>query len=262
MRRRRHGVDRDAARGRDHRARQGLRRAARLRRDAGGHDVRRRLRGRRGPPVPHGHPAPHRPRAAVVVRGRLGLATARWTARSGRWRPTPRPTCSARSTTRPSSTAQGGQEVVDDATAYVQGINAYIDAAKLDPSKLPAEYAAFGKSPDPWTLNDIVATASLIGGIFGKGGGRELDSAQILQALTKRFGTRKGRLAWKDFRQKRDPETITTIRGKRFPYETGDPFAKTRPRAARPRLGQARADRARRSPAPAPARRAAASGPT
>ena len=35
------------------------------------------------------------------------------------------------------------------------GINAYIDAAQLDPTKLPAEYAAFGKTPDPWTLTDV-----------------------------------------------------------------------------------------------------------
>ncbi|MGZ6641682.1 MAG: penicillin acylase family protein [Solirubrobacteraceae bacterium] len=119
-----------------------------------------------------------------------------------------------------------GQAVVDDVIDYVAGINAYIDAAKLDPTKLPAEYAAFGKTPQPWTATDVVATASLIGGIFGKGGGRELDSAQVLQALTKRFGTRKGRRAWRDFREKRDPETITTVRGTRFPYETGDPFAR------------------------------------
>ncbi len=141
----------------------------------------------------------------------------------------------------PKQYGQGGREVVDDATAYVQGINAYIDAARLDPSKLPAEYAAFGKTPEAWSLTDIVATASLIGGIFGKGGGRELDSAQVLQALTDRFGTRKGRLAWKDFRQKRDPETITTVRGRRFPYETGDPFA---------RRGLALPDRGSVRPAP------------
>ena len=35
----------------------------------------------------------------------------------------------------------------------------------------------------------MIATASLIGGIFGKGGGRELDSALLLQDAQARFGT-------------------------------------------------------------------------
>ena len=119
----------------------------------------------------------------------------------------------------------GGQAVVDDLTAYVQGINAWIDKARLDPTLLPAEYAALGRQPEPWRLTDVIATASLIGGIFGKGGGREVDSALVLQSLEQRFGTRAGRAAWSDFREKQDPETITTIRGTSFPYEDGDPFS-------------------------------------
>jgi len=119
----------------------------------------------------------------------------------------------------------GGRAVIDDVTAYVQGINDWIAKAKLDPTLLPAEYAALGRQPEPWKLTDVIATASLIGGIFGKGGGREVDSALVLQALEQRFGHDAGRAAWRDFREKRDPETITTIRGTRFPYETGNPFA-------------------------------------
>jgi acyl-homoserine lactone acylase PvdQ len=119
-----------------------------------------------------------------------------------------------------------GQAVVDDVTAYVQGINDWIAKASLDPTLLPAEYAALGKRPEPWKPTDVIATASLIGGIFGKGGGREVDSALTLQALQDRFGAKAGRAAWSDFREKDDPETITTIRGARFPYEDGDPFAK------------------------------------
>src|SRR5581483_5543527 len=67
--------------------------------------------------------------------------------------------------------------------------------------------------------------ASLIGGIFGKGGGRELDSALTMRAFVKRFGRRAGRRAWRDFRSANDPEAPTTVR-KPFPYETGNPFAK------------------------------------
>ncbi len=120
----------------------------------------------------------------------------------------------------------GGQALVDDVAAYIDGINGWIAKARLDPTLLPAEYAALGKLPEDWKATDVIATASLIGGIFGKGGGREVDSAQALEALQARFGAAKGRAAWRDFREKRDPETITTIRGTRFPYETASPFAK------------------------------------
>jgi len=78
---------------------------------------------------------------------------------------------------------------------------------------------------EPWKPTDVVAVASLIGGIFGKGGGNELGSAEALQALEARFGRRAGRKAWLGFRSKNDPEAPTTI-GKHFPYETRSAFAK------------------------------------
>src|SRR3954454_21824075 len=118
-----------------------------------------------------------------------------------------------------------GVQLQQDVTNYVAGINQYIDDARLDPSKLPAEYAAFGKQPETWKVTDVIATASLIGGIFGKGGGNELRSALLLQSLQQRFGPTRGRRAWSDFRAKNDPEAPTTIKKRRFPYETTSPFA-------------------------------------
>src|SRR4051812_28923397 len=69
-----------------------------------------------------------------------------------------------------------GQLVHDDATNFVDGINRYITEAKLDPTKLPGEYAAINQpqGPDPWKLTDLIAEASLVGGIFGQGGGDEI----------------------------------------------------------------------------------------
>jgi acyl-homoserine lactone acylase PvdQ len=118
-----------------------------------------------------------------------------------------------------------GRKLVADVKSYVAGINAYIADAKSDPRLMPAEYAALGKLPQPWKATDVVAEASLIGGIFGKGGGRELESAQLLQAFQKRFGRKAGRRAWRGFRSKNDPEAPTTV-SQRFPYETTSPFAK------------------------------------
>jgi acyl-homoserine lactone acylase PvdQ len=119
-----------------------------------------------------------------------------------------------------------GQKVKAASEAFVAGINQYIDEALLDPTKLPAEYAALGKQPEHFTLTDVLAEASLIGGIFGKGGGAEVRSAQLLTALERQFGKRNGRRAWADFRSKNDPEAPTTIIKKRFPYETAPAFSK------------------------------------
>jgi acyl-homoserine lactone acylase PvdQ len=118
-----------------------------------------------------------------------------------------------------------GQQAVADVGAYVDGINAYISAANADPSLKPGEYLLLNRPIEPWQPADVVAIASLVGGIFGRGGGRELDSALTMQSFVKRFGRRAGRKIWLGFRSKNDPEAPTTI-GKRFPYETRSAFAK------------------------------------
>ena len=119
-----------------------------------------------------------------------------------------------------------GTQVVEDVREFCAGINAYIAEARLDPNKLPAEYAALGKLPEEWKPTDVIAEASLIGGIFGKGGGAEVRSALTLEAFEAKFGKAAGRKAWKDFREQNDPEAPTTVT-KAFPYETGSPFSKT-----------------------------------
>jgi acyl-homoserine lactone acylase PvdQ len=118
-----------------------------------------------------------------------------------------------------------GKQVHDDLVEYVAGINQYISEAQLDPSKKPAEYSLLGIQLEPWKGTDVIATASLIGGIFGKGGGSELRSALTFQAFVDRFGRKKGKRAWLDFRRRNDPESPTTARRK-FPYQTGSPFRK------------------------------------
>jgi acyl-homoserine lactone acylase PvdQ len=108
-----------------------------------------------------------------------------------------------------------------DLRNYVAGVNQYIAEARLDPSKMPGEYPAIGRpqGPDDWRGSDAVAIASLVGGIFGTGGGRELDSALVLESARKRFGRVRGPRVWRDFRSAEDPEAPTTVRGRSFPYE-------------------------------------------
>ena len=74
-----------------------------------------------------------------------------------------------------------GAQMKQDLLDFVDGINAYIAEARSDASKMPVEYPALGKQLEDWKPTDTVAIASLIGGIFGKGGGEE---ARVSLALS------------------------------------------------------------------------------
>jgi acyl-homoserine lactone acylase PvdQ len=116
-----------------------------------------------------------------------------------------------------------------DIQNYVDGINQYIAEARVGPpvdqlgTMIPGEYSPLAINrplgPDPWQVTDVVATASLVAGQFGKGGGNELGSAQVLQKAETRFGDDAGRAVWSDFREANDPEAPTTIHDQSFPYE-------------------------------------------
>ena len=86
-----------------------------------------------------------------------------------------------------------GAQIFADASNYVLGINAYIAKAKMPLNMLtmmPAEYAAIGQpgGPQPFSLEDLVSIATLVGGIFGNGGGKQLSNAVLYENLVRRFG--------------------------------------------------------------------------
>ena len=122
--------------------------------------------------------------------------------------------------TATASAGAEGAQMRADFEQYVAGINQYISEAKSDGSKMPVEYQALGRpnGPDPWKFTDSVAVASLIGGIFGKGGGREVDAAQVLAGARKRFGSRRAPRVFRDFRTESDPERPNTT-ARRFPFD-------------------------------------------
>ena len=102
----------------------------------------------------------------------------------------------------PASTATAGASWSSDVNAFVDGINAYVDAANAStrPSCRPSTRRS-ARRPTQWTLTDVIAEASLIGGIFGKGGGNEVRSALAAAgAPASGSATKKGRRAWADFR--------------------------------------------------------------
>src|SRR5215216_4736745 len=115
-----------------------------------------------------------------------------------------------------------GEIMRRDVENYIAGINQYIAEAKLDPTKLPGEYLAIGRpqGPDPWRPTDVIATASLVGGIFGRGGGNELAWSEVADALEQRFGRRRGARVFRDFRAAEDPAAPVTVLRGRFPYQT------------------------------------------
>jgi acyl-homoserine lactone acylase PvdQ len=127
-----------------------------------------------------------------------------------------------------------GAALKADLDAYVDGINVYIGEARNDPSKLPGEYPALGKMPEDWKPTDTVAVATLIGGIFGKGGGAEVNGGQVLRAAQERFRGRRARRVFRDFRRQEDPEAPVTVK-KRFPFD--NPGRVKRRAVALPDLG-------------------------
>ncbi|MGL6279661.1 MAG: penicillin acylase family protein, partial [Gaiella sp.] len=90
-----------------------------------------------------------------------------------------------------------GRRLVPLIDAYVAGINGW--------------YRKAGLPIAPWTRNDVVAVAGLIGAIFGSGGGDEARRSAFLAALQKQVGAELGRQAWEDLRLRDDPEARTAV---------------------------------------------------
>ncbi|HKA30848.1 MAG TPA: penicillin acylase family protein, partial [Candidatus Binatia bacterium] len=103
-----------------------------------------------------------------------------------------------------------GQEILDDAHAYADGINAY--------------WAANNINQPPATVNDVIAVTAFIGSIFGAGGGGEAANSDLLAKLQQSLGADRGYKAWADVMLADDPEAPTTIT-RRFEYPplTGGP---------------------------------------
>lgn len=96
-----------------------------------------------------------------------------------------------------------GREILVEAQAYADGVNAYWTANGIDEA--------------PFTVNDVVAITAFIGSIFGAGGGGEAANADLLAKLEAELGAERGYQAWDDVMLADDPEAPTTIE-RRFDY--------------------------------------------
>jgi acyl-homoserine lactone acylase PvdQ len=101
---------------------------------------------------------------------------------------------------------KGGRQLIHDMRVYVKGINAYYRKAHPANSR-----------PKPWTILDVISLNAIKSQLFGQGGGKEVQAAQMLDGLQDSLGPDKGYSVWNDLRQRHDPETTVSIPG-RFPY--------------------------------------------
>jgi hypothetical protein len=85
-----------------------------------------------------------------------------------------------------------GHEIIDDAQAYADGINAY--------------WAAHNIQPTSRHVNDVLAVTAFIGSIFGAGGGGEAANSDLLAKLQQQLGADRGYKAWVDVMLADDPE--------------------------------------------------------
>ncbi|WP_432827843.1 penicillin acylase family protein [Dactylosporangium sp. CA-092794] len=135
-----------------------------------------------------------------------------------------------------------GAQLYDDVQQYVAGINAYISAC-MAARNCPGEYVLTGHldaitnagGPEPFQMTDLIAIAGVVGGLFGGGGGGEVESALVRVTARARYGAAEGDRLWAAFREQNDEEAVLTLHnGQAFPYGAADPDA---PGVALPDLG-------------------------
>jgi acyl-homoserine lactone acylase PvdQ len=149
---------------------------------------------------------------------------------------------------------QEGRDLVARLDAFLAGMNAA--AKKLCPiafgiptpgnngvgfgPKCPSEYAVLQKAPTPYTRGDIIYIASLVGGIFGKGGGQEYADSVWFQSLVDKFGQPRAVQIFDEMRSKHDPEAFPTTE-KPYSFMPGG-LRPNKPSVALPVLGAPTAD--------------------
>ncbi|MGX1220945.1 penicillin acylase family protein [Streptomyces ambofaciens] len=118
-----------------------------------------------------------------------------------------------------------GELALADVDAYVAGVNAYIDASDKG-RYFPGEYVLTGHKDaitnsgtiEHFKRSDLIALASVIGSLFGAGGGGEVNNALSLLAAQEKYGVAEGTEVWESFRQRNDPEAVLTQQDGSFPY--------------------------------------------
>ncbi|MFI9010521.1 penicillin acylase family protein [Actinosynnema sp. NPDC053489] len=121
-----------------------------------------------------------------------------------------------------------GAQALQDVKDYIAGINAYLTTS-VNNRTFPGEYVLTGHADAitnwndiaPFQPTDLVAIAAVVGGLFGAGGGGEVQNALVKLAAQNKYGATVGDQVWRSFREQNDPEAVLTLHdGRRFPYAT------------------------------------------
>ncbi|MFC4561306.1 penicillin acylase family protein [Nocardiopsis mangrovi] len=138
---------------------------------------------------------------------------------------------------RVASGGERGAQALADVDAYLEGINAYIEVSQ-ERRDYPGEYVLAGHKDaltqageiEEFGRTDVVGIASMVGLLFGGGGGGEVQSALLRASFVAEYGEEEGDALWRSWRMENDPEAVTTVPGE-FPYTATpeDPVGEARP---------------------------------
>jgi penicillin amidase len=95
--------------------------------------------------------------------------------------------------------------------AFADGVNRFLDEVAADSSLAPAEFGLLGLAPEPWSVTDSLAIATLQIRRFGQNGGNELDNARLLLDLLDHFVLADANGIFGDLLWIEDPTAPTTI---------------------------------------------------
>lgn len=110
-----------------------------------------------------------------------------------------------------------GAKALDGLNQYVAGINARIQYDQQNPTAMPAEYAALGASPTPWTIADTGAEAVFLVTQFTVSGGSQEIANMLQHQFQRRFGKRWLK-PYDDLSEPEDPAAFT-VEGKYVPSD-------------------------------------------
>ena len=118
-----------------------------------------------------------------------------------------------------------GVQAYQDMTDYLAGLNQYIADVKAG-DDFPGEYDLTGNANiltgdgiQNFQATDLVAIGTVIGALFGAGGGNQVASALVKEAAEAKYGTAEGDQIWNAFREENDPEANLTLHaGQSFPF--------------------------------------------
>lgn len=104
------------------------------------------------------------------------------------------------------------QDAKDAVTGYVAGANAWVAQIANNPNSLPAEYGLLTAQPQPFTVQDVLASGVFITRFVAAEGGQEWQNIAMLKTLTARYGSpRAGKDAFQDLIWQDDPKAAVSV---------------------------------------------------